>query len=207
MPPASATATASPPVSGEGRAITIGQIVTGTLTDRDNLYGDSTYFQRWQFKTGPGGQDVTIDLSSPDFRPALILRGLDTSVANVNGGPLCGSRISLNFPGPGPYEILVNTSATPTHQVGRYTLALSTGLKPVIRRTGRCPPGGNGSMHTIAVGQTVSGELTNSDDLYSDTTLYQRWRFTAQPGQDITVDLSSSILTPSCCSTDSIRWS
>ena len=140
---------------------------------------------------------MTIDLSSPDFRPALILRGLDTSVANVNGGPSCGSRISLNFPGPGPYEILVNTSATPTHQVGRYTLALSTGLKPVIRRTGRCPPGGNGSMHTIAVGQTVSGELaTNSDDLYSDTTLYQRWRFTAQPGQDITVDLSSSDFDP-----------
>lgn len=191
-----ASSSSSATVSGDARPIAIGQTVTGTLSDRDNLYGDSTYFQRWQFKPAPGGQDVTIDLSSPDFRPALILHGLDTSVVNLNGGPSCAARISLNFPGPGPYEILVNTSSTPNHQKGRFTLALSAGIKPIIRRTGHCPPGGNGSMHTIAVGQTVSGELTNSDDLYADTTFYQRWRFTAQPGQDLTVDLSSSDFDP-----------
>jgi hypothetical protein len=182
-------------VGSDARTITIGQTVTGTLTDRDALYSDSTYYQRWQFRTTPG-QDVTIDLGSTEFRPALILHGLDTSVVNINGGPGCGARISLNFPGAGPYEILVNTSATPMRQTGRFSLSLSTGIKPVVRRTGRCPPGGNGAVHAIAVGQTVNGELTDNDDLYADTTYYQRWRFTAPPGQGVTIDLGSSDFDP-----------
>lgn len=186
---------AAPATGSDARTISVGQTVTGTLTDRDPLYGDSTYYQRWQFRTTPG-QDLTIDLSSTDFRPALILHGLDTSVVNLNGGPGCGARISLNFPGAGPYEILVNTSSTPVRQTGRFSLALSSGIKPVTRHTGRCPPGGNGSVHAIAVGQTVNGELTDNDDLYADTTYYQRWRFTATPGQDVTIDLSSSDFDP-----------
>ena len=168
-------------VGSDARTITIGQTMTGTLTDRDALYSDSTYYQRWQFRTTPG-QDVTIDLGSTDFRPALILHGLDTSVVNINGGPGCGARISLTFPGAGPYEILVNTSATPMRQTGRFSLSLSTG--------------GNGAVHAIAVGQTLNGELTDNDDLYADTTYYQRWRFTAPPGQDVTIDLGSSDFDP-----------
>jgi trypsin-like peptidase len=192
---APARSSSSVAVGSDARTITIGQTMTGTLTDRDALYSDSTYYQRWQFRTTPG-QNVTIDLASTDFRPALILHGLDTSVVNINGGPECGARISLNFPGAGPYEILVNTSATPMRQTGRFSLSLSTGIKPVVRRTGRCPPGGNGAMHAIAVGQTVNGELTDNDDLYADTSYYQRWRFTAQPGQDVTIDLASSDFDP-----------
>lgn len=192
---APARSSSSAAVGSDARSITIGQTVTGTLTDRDALYSDSTYYQRWQFRTTPG-QDVTIDLASTDFRPALILHGLDTSVVNINGGPGCGARISLNFPGAGPYEILVNTSATPMRQTGRFSLSLSTGIKPVVRHTGRCPPGGNGAVHAIAVGQTVNGDLTDNDDLYADTTYYQRWRFTAQPGQVVTIDLASSDFDP-----------
>ena len=183
-------------IGSDAHSIALGQTVTGTLTDRDPLYGDSTYFQRWQFRTASPGQDVTIDLGSTDFRPALILHGLDTSVVNLNGGPGCGARISLNFPGTGPYEILVNTSSTPVRQTGRFSLSLSNGIRPVTHRTGRCPPGGNGSVHAIAVGQTVNGQLSDDDDLYADTTFYQRWRFTAVPGQDITIDLSSPDFDP-----------
>ena len=196
--PASRTVSApshSPAVGSDARTISIGQTMTGTLSDRDPLYGDSTYYQRWQFRTTPG-QDVTIDLASTDFRPALILRGLDSSMANIQGGPDCGARISLTFPGTGPYEILVNTSATPIRQTGRYSLSLSSGIKPIVRHTGRCPPGGHGSVHAIAVGQTVNGEITDNDDLLTDTTLYQRWRFTATPGQDVTIDLSSPDFDP-----------
>jgi S1-C subfamily serine protease len=179
----------------DARAVTVGQTVTGALSERDELYSDNTYYQRWQFRTTPG-QDVTIDLSSTDFRPALILHGLDTSVVNIAGGPACGARISLTFPGTGPYEILVNTSAMPVRQTGRFSLSLSNGIKPVTHLTGHCPPGGNGAVHAIAVGQTVNGQLTSTDDLLTDTTYYQRWRFSAPPGQDVTVDLASPDFDP-----------
>ena len=47
----------------------------------------------------------------------------------------------------GPFTVLVNTTNTPIRQTGRYTLTVSTGLKPVDPRghagdtPGDCRPG------------------------------------------------------------------
>ena len=193
---ASSTPSTSTSAGSEARMVTVGQTVTGTLSDRDPLYSDSTYYERWQFRTTPG-QSVTIDLASADFRPMLGLSGLDSSMWNQNGGPACSARFSLTFPGTGPYVLSVSTSSLPTRQTGSYSLSLTAGLKPVgPRLSGHCPPGGRGSVHAIAVGQTINGQLTDNDDLFTDTTYYQRWRFTATPGTDVTVDLSSTDFDP-----------
>ena len=176
----------------DARMITVGQTMTGALVDRDPLYRDSTHYQKWQFRTTPG-QTVTIDLTSADFSPILGLTGLDSAMWNEHGGSACGARIAATFPGTGPYVLSVTTSNMPVLQTGRYNLSLSSGLKPVgPRSSGHCPPGGNGPVRAIAVGQTVNGQLTNNDDLYFDTTYYQRYRFSATPGRDVTIDLSST---------------
>src|SRR5689334_24447719 len=90
----------------------------------------STYYQRWYFTTGRN-VPITIDLSSDDFDPVLLLSGLDSTVVDVrHRGPGCTSRISMVFPGPGPYSVVANTSTSPVKQTGRYTLSMTQGLKP-----------------------------------------------------------------------------
>lgn len=78
------------------------------------------------------GQDVTIDLSSADFDPVLIVRGTaDSSIVNDDGGPGCASRVVFTAPSSAPDTIIVNTTAKPLRQTGRYTLTVSSGRKPV----------------------------------------------------------------------------
>src|SRR2546427_5147746 len=162
------------------RQIRVGQTLPGELTTKDSLYPDTTYYQFWQFSPR-SRQEVTIDLSSDEFDPVLILRGLDTTVVNNNGGPGCDARVSLTFPETGPYTILVNTTSDPPRQTGRFTLSLTEGLKDQVSdecrpprpprppRPSRPPPVAGAAdaqtAHTIAVGQAPHGELTTADHL------------------------------------------
>jgi hypothetical protein len=187
-PPARASA-------GPVHDISVGQTMQGELVSSDELYPDTTYYQRWQF-TSRRGQDVTINLSSPDFDPVLIVRGAaDSSLINDDGGPGCASRVAFTAPGSGPFTILVNTTASPHRQTGKFTLVVSQAREP-IESTNDCQPANSGTLNDIAVGQTVNGRLSATDPLYPDTTYYQRWQFTPRAGQDVTIDLSSSEFDP-----------
>src|SRR2546426_4219103 len=157
------------------RQIRVGQTLPGELTAKDSVYPDTTYYQFWQFSPRPR-QEVTIDLSSDVFDPVLILRGLDTTVVNNNGGPGCDARVSLTFPETGPYTILVNTTSDPPRQTGRFTLSLTEGLKdqvsdecrpprpPRPARPSRPPPVAGAAdaptAHTIPWGQAPAGGPT-----------------------------------------------
>jgi len=181
--------------------ISIGQTVTGNLTGTDSLYPDTTYYKMYQFMTTPG-REITIDLSSSDFDPVLIVRGggLAQSIVDDDGGPGCASRVSQAFVGRGPYFILVNTTTSPHRQTGRFTLAISEGSQHVQGRSENdCSPAGASASsspanepHSIDVGQTQQGSLTRNDVLLdSDTTYAQAWTIQGRPGQTITIDLES----------------
>lgn len=182
---------------GQARNIAVGQSVSGDLSSDDELYPDTSYFQRWQLSTARG-QDVTIDLSSSEFDPVLIVRGVaDSSLINDDGGPGCASRVVFTAPNGGPFTILVNTTASPHRQTGHFTLSVSSGSKPVDpMNSGDCQPGNSGPTRTVSIGQPISGTLTSADELYPDTTYYQRFSFTARVGQDITIDLASREFDP-----------
>ena len=194
---------ATPTAATGGRTIAVGQAVAGRLTDDDEVYSDTTYYQRWQL-TPRAGQDVTIDLSSTDFDPVLIVRGAaDSSIVNDDGGPRCASRVVFTARSSSPVTILVNTTSSPHSQTGRFTLAVSEGAKPVDAPGTRDAPGDcrsapslGGALREIAVGQMVTGSLSDADPLYPDTTYYQRWIVSARPGQDVTIDLVSADFDP-----------
>lgn len=194
---------ATPTSAAAGRTIAVGQSVTGRLTADDEVYSDTTYYQRWQL-TPRSGQDITIDLSSTDFDPVLIVRGAaDTSLVDDDGGPRCASRVVFTASSSSPVTILVNTTSSPHSQTGRFTLAVSAGIRPVDAPATRDQPGDcrsapslGGALRAIAVGQTVTGSLSDTDPLYPDTTYYQRWIVSARPGQDVTIDLSSADFDP-----------
>ncbi len=181
--------------------ISVGQTITGNLTGSDSLYPDTTYYKMYQFMTTPG-RELTIDLSSSDFDPVLIVRGegLAQSIVDDDGGPGCNSRVSQAFLGRGPYFILVNTTASPHRQTGRFTLSISEGLQHVQGRSENdcSPPGAasSASVPSIRVGETINGTLTSSDSLYPDNSYFKFYQFTAPVGRPVTIDLSSDDFDP-----------
>src|SRR2546427_411606 len=185
------------------RQIRVGQTLPGELTAKDSVYPDTTYYQFWQLSPRPR-QEVTIDLSSDEFDPVLILRGLDTTVVNNNGGPGCDARVSLTFPETGPYTILVNTTSDPPRQTGRFTLSLTEGLEDQVSdecRPPRPPPVAGAAdaqtAHTIAVGQGPDGARTTAGHLPPrDSTYSQSWTIAGTAGQVVTVDLESPAFDP-----------
>lgn len=190
---------------GQMQTIRVGETVNGSLTSNDSLYPDNSYFKFYQF-TAPGPRDtVTIDLSSDDFDPVLIVRGsdLDASVINDDGGPGCSARISRAFPSAGPYRILVNTTSDPEKQTGRYSLSITRGRKPV-QETGAnsdCEPPQKpthaSTDHSITIGQTQQGTISRSDVLLtSDSTYAQAWTIQGRRGATITIDLESEAFDP-----------
>src|SRR6266540_2040785 len=191
--------------------LSMGQTINGALTSSDSLYPDTTYFKYYQFTTAPG-RDITLDLSSSDFDPVLIIRGEDlaASIINDDGGPGCASRVSQTFPSRGPYRILVNTTASPERQTGRFSLSITEGTKPVQDHGNRdcqapqgnaagggnsgggAESGGGGSSRSIDVGQSRQGTLTRNDVLLTaDSTYAQPWTIQGRAGQTITIDLES----------------
>ena len=187
------------------QTIRVGETVNGSLSSSDSLYPDNTYFKFYQFTAPPGGGPVTIDLSSDDFDPVLIVRGddLDNSIINDDGGPGCAARVSRTFPSRGPYRILVNTTSTPQRQTGRFALSITQGSSPARDddNSGCGQHGGAGgagaagagaSGHSIEVGQTQQGQLTHNDVLLtSDSTYAQPWSIQGRAGTTITIDLES----------------
>jgi len=184
--------------------IRVGETINGTISASDSLYPDNSYFKFYQF-TAPAGRPVTIDLSSDDFDPVLIVRGedLDNSIINDDGGPGCYARVSRTFPSTGPYRILVNTTASPERQTGRFSLSITDGSKPVQEgsaATADCQSSSSSSTpshaatpsHSIEVGQTQPGTLTRNDVLLtSDSTYAQPWTIQGRAGTTITIDLES----------------
>ncbi len=185
--------------------VAIDQMISGSLTGSDSLYPDNSYFKFYQF-TAPGPRDtVTIDLSSDDFDPVLIIRGadLDNSIINDDGGQGCSARVSRAFPSTGPYRILVNTTSSPERQTGRFSLSITRGAKPVQEgsaasadcqsaSSSSSASGASTASHSIEVGQTQQGTLTRNDVLLtSDSTYAQPWTIQGRAGTTITIDLES----------------
>ena len=46
--------------------------------------------------------------------------------------------------------------------------------------------------HTIAIGQSVSGQITANDEEWVDSTYIERWTVNGQAGQTVTIDLMST---------------
>jgi hypothetical protein len=182
------------PAGAGAQQIKVGQTIHGTLTAADSLYPDTSYYKVYQF-TAPGSKEtLTIDLSSDDFDPVLIIRGgdLDNSIMNDNGGPGCAARVVRVFPSRRLYLVLVNATASPKRQTGTFTLSITRGAKPVQHGNADCHPPQGPDFHSIDVGETQQGRLSESDVLLThDSTYAQAWTIQGRAGQTVTIDLES----------------
>lgn len=110
-------------VHPQARPIRAGQTVSGTLSERDPVTFDGTFFQDWIF-SGKRGDRIVITLRSPAFDAYLQFgRKNGSSFEYVNaeddGAGGTDSLLATTLPGDGEYVLRVNTLHKST---GAYTL-------------------------------------------------------------------------------------
>jgi serine protease Do len=158
--------------------IEIGTVVTGTLSKASCRLPDKSYADRWQFVVD-SSVTVTITLASDAFDSFLIVRDegqVELASDDDSGGGL-DALITYTF-APGTYSILANSydaSAT-----GAYRLS-------VVGESLACST----TVGSIAVGDTVSGVITNDSCRLSDNTGADRWQFNLAATATVTIDLAS----------------
>lgn len=190
--------------------VRVGQTVNGMLSADDPLLAsDSSRYQRWILPL-EAKQTVTVDLASDDFDAYLILtRGRGQKLAeNDNGTGGCDARLVWTAKDDHPVRIVVNSAGR--LQAGKFTLRVSDGASPVELKgscrfhaagrdtaAGSSGPGPQPVGRTIAVGQSVLGQLSR-DDHYRrvDSTYSQPWQLVGTAGQTVTIDLESDEFDP-----------
>lgn len=159
------TAARATPLEPGGGPLALGQTVEGTLRRRVQ--------DRWVFQ-GQGGDLVTITMISAEFDSYLELLGPggQSLATDDDGLGYPDARIlSFRLPAAGAYTIVARSFGD--HGAGRYTLTLEPGQEV---QTG----GG-----TIALGQTVAGELLSGEG--------DVWTFSGTAGARVTIAVDSPV--------------
>jgi hypothetical protein len=163
--------------------IQVGQSVTGALEA-----GDPTVFGRGRFRAyrfeGTRGQRLQATLQSSDFDTYLIVGRvvgplMDEVRANDDGGEGTDSRLRVTLPESGTYLVVAQSFSE--DGTGAFTLNLQTAPEPT---TGQARP--------LSMGQTATGELTETDNVEEDQErIYDVYTFAGRSGQRITARMDS----------------
>ncbi len=167
------------------RRIALSQSLQGEITAASPKQTDGTPYQAFVFE-GQAGQSVTIDLSSRDFDPFLVLRKGGASedlVSDDDGGGGADAQILFTLPSAGAYEIRANAISTSAR--GRFTLKLAKGL------AARKP-----TPTQITYGRVVRGELNTSAGRDAGGLFYDVYAFTGQKGDKVTISAASDDFDP-----------
>jgi hypothetical protein len=169
----------APPEPG---AITLGQTVEGEIGDGDPETDEGGRYQAWTF-SGRQGDRIQLALDSDAFDPTVVIGrvvdGVFTQLAMNDDGADAGlnSRLVFTLPETGAYVIRavpLNTEGT-----GAYSLTLSEGPAPI-------------PAQAIRIGDTVRGELTDSDGLSANEVRADAYRFSGREGQRVRIDMTST---------------
>ena len=172
-----------PKVEATVQPIRIGQTKTSTLDDSDARLDDDSYYELWTF-TGHRGDHLTITMKSPDFDAYLAYGRMDhgefSSIDNDDDGAGgTDARLQVTLSADGEYVIRANTLSQ--GETGRYTLSLTRG------GAGGAAPGKVESVLPtpipIRIGQTVQGQLSESDAKADDDSYYDLYTVSAPRGE------------------------
>jgi hypothetical protein len=181
-PPAAAAATTP-------GAIRVGQTVTGTLTTRDPRTTEKGRFRVYRFD-GRKGQRLIATMRSADFDAFLTVArsvsGITDAIATDDdrggGEKNTDARVRFTVPDDGTYLLVAQSLSE--EGVGAYTVNLAA-----------APAAVTSAPRPIAVGQTVSGRLDETDAvLEDDDTFYDTWLFTGRKGQRVQIEMKADSL-------------
>lgn len=181
------TAQQAPQLGGgpNARRITLnGTPVQGVLSSSSGvLSSDGSFFNAYTFQ-GQAGQEVTIEMTSREVNPYLILLrpdGSDLAQDNDSAGDR-NARLTAVLPETGLYTILANTFEA--GETGRYRLSAITGAGSGTATT---PP----SPNTRVLLQVEGSLGPNSLVWAEDNSLYQEYALDGRAGQTVTITMES----------------
>lgn len=166
------------------QGIELGQSVRGSPDRTDRRAEDDTYYEEWSYRGRPGTR-VTVTMGSGAFDTFLLWgRMLDGDfvplVVDDDGAEGSDSRLRAWVRDGETYVIRANSFDS--RATGRYTLLVEEA--PALPDPG-LPKG------DVAPGQTRTGSLGDGDALLARGTYYEVWRYRGEPGQRVTVTVSS----------------
>jgi len=178
----------------DGRSLSVGTEVPGTLSRVDSLSWDGTYMQAWVL-TVPQAGSVYVDLLSEDFDAFLVVLRPDRRepLFDDDAAGACNARVLLENVPEGNYTVIANSV---TESTGRFRLRASS--EPLPQLDGDCLTGLTDWLAALVtdgremeLDQEYSGTLSPSDSLGSDRTYAQAWSLVVTGLPSLTIDLLS----------------
>ena len=172
------------PLGAQG-TVRAGQTVSGRLDASDFVRdSDNTYYDDW-FYEGRAGERITVTQRSSDFDSWLLIGRVvngefQLDEFNDDDGGGNDARIEMTLPTTGRYVIRVNVVGR--GRTGAYTLQLT--------RAGGST-GGSTSGNLLSAGQSFTGALESSDQVWTDNTYYDLWRYRGRAGERVTIIMRS----------------
>lgn len=169
-----------PPVMPAALPVAVGESVNGAITS-DSPVDDELGFAYNHFSLRGAGQRVRIVLRSEDFDAYLVLMqrqpdGSEEEVdANDDGAGGTDARITVALDG--EYRIVVR--ALSPEERGAYTLSVEEAVPVAV------------TQRPLRIGQTITGELTDSDPELDDGTYFHEYVLEAQAGDALRITLRS----------------
>jgi hypothetical protein len=162
--------------------IRMGQTLSGTLAASDPKMADGSYFDHYRF-TGRRGERVEVVMRSTAFDSHLAVGQLDGTELNVlesddDGAGGNDARVRLTLPEDGEYTIRANSLEG--GESGAYTIALRPFTLPPAPRP-----------QAIRAGQTVNGQLSDSDAQADDESHYDAFVYEGRAGERLRITLRS----------------
>lgn len=156
----------------------VGQTLTGTLDASDPQMQEGPHYDAYVLRGQPG-QRVVVRMRSDDFDAYLHYGragadGWEATLVDDDGGDGLNARLTLTLDAEGGYEL--RASSLDEEELGTYEISL------MERRD--VPPG------RIRVGQTVRGELTQTD--YEGEGPEDHYLITGRQGETVTVFAESN---------------
>jgi hypothetical protein len=190
--PAARPPTARPPAAAAATTpgvIRVGQTVTGTLTTRDPRTKEKGRFRVYRFDARKG-QRLIATLRSSAFDAFLTIArsvsGITDPIATDDdrGGGEKNTDARVRFTAPDDGTYLMVAQSLSEEGVGAYTLNLAA-----------APAAVTSTPRPIAVGQTVSGRLDETDAvLEDDDTFYDTWLLNGRKGQRVMIEMKADSL-------------
>ncbi len=176
---------------GGGR-IEPGQTLSGSLASGDDRLDSGEFRDDWTLR-GRRGERVAVRLSSSDFDPYLMVRGLGLSEDNDDDSMQRGSldsRLDFVFPEDGEVEITA-TSYAPGES-GRYSLSVTRAGETAARPD----PAPGQVTGTIEVGAHVRGRLQDGDAQLRSGEYVNTFTLNGRAGERVQIALISEQFDP-----------